>query len=32
MRCRGSEKVEIGTDETWGLLFGPGGLLPLHLY
>lgn len=27
-----SETIEIGADETWGLLIGPGGLLPLQAY
>jgi hypothetical protein len=25
-------EVEVGADETWGLLIGPGGVLPLHMY
>ena len=24
--------VHIGADETWGLIIGPGGALPLHVY
>jgi hypothetical protein len=27
-----SEEVEVAADETWGLLIGPGGVLPLHMY
>lgn len=27
-----NDAVEIGADETWGLLVGPGGVLPLHMY
>jgi hypothetical protein len=27
-----SETIEVGADEAWGLLIGPGGLLPLHVY
>ncbi len=27
-----SEDVELAADETWGLIIGPGGLLPLHVY
>jgi len=27
-----SEDVTVGADETWGLLFGPGGALPLQVY
>lgn len=27
-----SESIEVGADETWGLLVGPGGLLPLQVY
>lgn len=27
-----SDEVEIGPDETWGVLVGPGGLLPLQVY
>lgn len=26
------DDLEIGADETWGLLIGPGGALPMHLY
>jgi hypothetical protein len=26
------EDVEIGADETWGLLIGPGGVLPMQMY
>jgi len=26
------DNVEIGADETWGLLIGPGGALPLQMY
>jgi len=28
----GTDTVEIGADETWGLLIGPGGVLPLQAY
>lgn len=28
----GSDEVEIGADETWGLLVGPGGVLALQMY
>jgi hypothetical protein len=24
--------LEVGADETWGLLIGPGGALPMHVY
>ena len=27
-----SETIEVGSDETWGVLIGPGGLLPLQAY
>ena len=27
-----SEDVDLAADETWGLIVGPGGLLPLHVY
>jgi hypothetical protein len=27
-----SETIEVGADETWGVLIGPGGLLPLQVY
>jgi hypothetical protein len=27
-----SETIEVGADEAWGLLIGPGGLLPLQVY
>jgi hypothetical protein len=27
-----TQDVEVGADETWGLLVGPGGVMPLHLY
>lgn len=27
-----NEEVEIGAGETWGLLIGPGGVLPLQAY
>jgi hypothetical protein len=27
-----SEDVTVGADEIWGLLIGPGGLLPLQMY
>ncbi len=27
-----SEEVDLAADETWGLIVGPGGLLPLHVY
>jgi hypothetical protein len=27
-----SEEVEIGAGETWGILIGPGGVLPLQAY
>ncbi len=27
-----NDEMEIGADETWGLLIGPGGALPLHMY
>jgi hypothetical protein len=26
------DDVEIGADETWGLLIGPGGAMPLQMY
>jgi hypothetical protein len=28
----GSDEVEVGADETWGLLAGPGGVLALQMY
>ncbi len=28
----GSDSMEVGPDETWGLLAGPGGGLPLQIY
>jgi hypothetical protein len=28
----GSDEVEVGADETWGLLVGPGGVLALQMY
>jgi hypothetical protein len=31
-RAAQNQEVEVGADETWGLLVGPGGVLPLHLY
>jgi hypothetical protein len=31
-RAAQSQEVEVGADETWGLLVGPGGVLPMHLY
>jgi hypothetical protein len=27
-----TETIEVGADEAWGLLVGPGGLLPLQVY
>jgi catechol 2,3-dioxygenase-like lactoylglutathione lyase family enzyme len=27
-----TEDVDLAADETWGLIVGPGGLLPLHVY
>ncbi len=27
-----SDEVEVGADETWGLMIGPGGVLPLQAY
>lgn len=27
-----SDEVEVGADETWGLMVGPGGILPLQAY
>jgi hypothetical protein len=26
------DELEVGADETWGLLIGPGGALPMHIY
>jgi hypothetical protein len=26
------DKIEVGADETWGLIAGPGGALPLRMY
>ncbi|ARQ01276.1 hypothetical protein [Pseudorhodoplanes sinuspersici] len=26
------ETITVGADEAWGLIIGPGGLLPLHVY
>jgi hypothetical protein len=26
------DKIEVGTDETWGLIAGPGGAMPMQLY
>jgi hypothetical protein len=31
-RSMGSEKIEIGADETWGIIVGPGGGLALRVY
>jgi hypothetical protein len=27
-----SDKMEVGADETWGLIAGPGGAMPLRMY
>ena len=27
-----NDEVEVGADETWGLLIGPGGVLPMQVY
>ena len=27
-----NDNVEVGADETWGLLIGPGGALPMQMY
>jgi hypothetical protein len=27
-----TDEVEVGADETWGLMVGPGGVLPLRAY
>jgi hypothetical protein len=27
-----SQEADVGADETWGLLIGPGGVLPLQVY
>ncbi|WP_158818344.1 hypothetical protein [Methylocapsa sp. S129] len=27
-----ADEVEVGADETWGVMVGPGGLLPLQVY
>jgi len=27
-----NREFEVAADETWSLLVGPGGVLPLHLY
>ena len=27
-----SDEVEVGADETWGLMIGPGGVLALQAY
>jgi hypothetical protein len=27
-----SDEVELGADETWGLMIGPSGVLPLQAY
>jgi hypothetical protein len=27
-----SDVVEVGADETWGLMIGPGGVLALQAY
>ena len=26
------DELQVGADETWGLLIGPGGALPMHVY
>lgn len=26
------DEMEVGADQTWGLLIGPGGALPMHVY
>lgn len=31
-RAAQKKEFEVGADETWGLLVGPGGVLPMHLY
>lgn len=31
-RSMGSEKIDIGADETWGIIVGPGGGLALRVY
>ena len=27
-----NDELEVGADETWGLMIGPGGVLPLQVY
>ena len=27
-----TEEVDVAADETWGLMIGPGGILPMHVY
>ena len=27
-----NDELEVGADQTWGLLIGPGGALPLQVY
>ena len=27
-----NDEVEVGADEIWGLMIGPGGVLPLQVY
>ena len=27
-----NDTVEVAADETWGLIIGPGGVLPLNVY
>ena len=27
-----TEEIEVGADETWGLMIGPGGVLPMQAY
>jgi len=31
-RAAQNEEVEVGADQTWGLLIGPGGVMPMQLY
>ncbi|HWJ99089.1 MAG TPA: hypothetical protein VNR41_00085 [Xanthobacteraceae bacterium] len=28
----GEDEIEVGADESWGLLIGPGGVLPVQVY
>jgi hypothetical protein len=31
-KAASNDELKVGADETWGLLIGPGGALPMHVY